>query len=1066
MWIVKLALNRPYSFVVMAILIVVLGGLAIVQMPTDIFPNIDIPVVSMIWSYSGISPEEMAKRVTTSAERGVTTTVNDVEHIESESLPGYGVIRIYFHPNVRVDQAIAQLSAVGASITRVMPPGIFPPLIIKYNAATVPILQLALGSNVLSEQQVYDLAQNFIRTGLATVQGASLPLPYGGRPRQIMVDLDPQAMYARRLSATDITNALTAQNLILPAGTLKTGTLEYNIRLNASPEAVAELNELPVKQHNGAIVYLKDVAYVRDGYPVQQNVVRQDGQRGALLTVLKSGSESTLEIIRRVQERLTQIQLNLPPGLTIKRLFDQSLFVRAAIDNVLHEGLIAAALTGLMILLFLGSWRSTVIVCISIPLSILTSLSILNLMGQTINVMTLGGLALAVGILVDDATVEIENIHRNLHEGKPLWRAILDGAQQIAVPTLVSTLSICIVFVPVIFLTGTAKFLFTPLALAVVFAMLASYLLSRTIVPTMCNYLLPPELKLYAENELSLETSGGLLWRIHKRFNRGFHRLRANYQKLLTWCLYHPRFVIGAFALLVAGTGCLVPLVGEDFFPKVDAGQFRLHVRAPAGTRIEETERIFGDVEAVIREIVPREELDTIIDNIGLPVIGVNLAYSDSSTLGRSDGEILVSLNRRQHGPTEDYVRQLRRTLAERFPELTCYFQAADMISQILNFGLPAAIDVQVGFRNERVAYEIARRLEQRIRAVPGAVDVHLHQIMDVPELRVNVDRSLAEQVGLTQRDVANSLLISLSSSGQTAPNYWLDPRNGVSYPVSAQTPPVRVEDFEDLGRTPITAPGGAAPQLLKNISTIERSQSMAVVSHYNVQTVFDVYANVDGRDLGSVARDIRKIMKEMEPELPKGATLTMRGSVATMESSFTRLGWGLVFAILLVYLLMVVNFQSWLDPFIILMALPAALAGIVWMLFATQTTFNVPSLMGAIMSIGVGTANSILLVTFANDRRLTGSGARLAALEAGVTRLRPVIMTALAMIIGMLPMSLGVGEGGEQNAPLGRAVIGGLVFATVATLFLVPVIYERLRQRPPRWHDVVPETVQLEPEA
>lgn len=1064
MWIVRLALNRPYSFVVMAILICVMGGVAIATMPTDIFPNIDIPVVSLIWSYTGMSPDEMAKRVVTSSERAVTTTVNDVERIESESVPGFGIIRIYFYPNVQIDTAIAQITAVGMSITRVLPPGMFPPFVLRYNAATVPILQLALSSNTLSEQQIFDNAQNFIRTGLATVQGASLPLPYGGKSRTIMVDLDPEALYARRLSAVDVSNAISAQNLIIPAGTIKTGVTEYNVRLNASPEAVEAINEMPVKEVNGAMVYIKDVGNVRDGYSVQQNVVRHDGTRGALLTVLKSGGASTLDIIQRVQQRLTDIQATMPPGLRITRMFDQSLFVRAAIDNVMHEGAIAAGLTAMMILLFLGSWRSTVIVCISIPLSILSSLAVLNLMGQTINVMTLGGLALAVGILVDDATVEIENIHRNLHEGKPLWQAILDGAQQIALPTLVSTLSICIVFVPVVFLTGTAKYLFTPLALAVVFAMMASYLLSRTIVPTMCNYMLGAEIGLYREEDQGQNSGkGGPLWQFHLAFNRGFGAIRGVYQAMLNWCLHHPAFVLLSFLLLVGVSAPLVPMVGRDFFPTVDSGQFRLHVRAPAGTRIEETERYFAQVEEVIRQVVPAEELDTIIDNMGLPSIGVNLAYSDSGIIGRFDGEILVSL-KKEHQSTPEYVRRLRRRLADDFPDLTVFFQAANMTNQILNFGLPAPIDIQISTRNEKAGFEMARRIEKRLKSVPGAVDVHVHQVMDSPEVRVNVDRTLADQVGVTQRDVANSLLISLSSSGQTQPNYWLDPRNGVSYPVNVQTPPARLDSFDDLRRTPIAPPGGGSVQVLSNLSQLERSSTMAVVNHYNVQPVFDVYANVDGRDLGGVADEARKIVGELSAKLPRGMTIEMRGQVSTMESSFTRLGLGMLFAVLLVYLLMVVNFQSWLDPFIILMALPGAMCGIVWMLFSTQTTFNVPSLMGAIMSIGVATANSILMVTFANDRRQVGSGPLQAALEAGVTRLRPVIMTALAMMIGMLPMSLGLGEGGEQNAPLGRAVIGGLLLATLATLFLVPVVYRLLRKEPPRYHDVVPEKVELEP--
>jgi multidrug efflux pump subunit AcrB len=1063
MWIVKLALNRPYTTIVLAIMICVLGGVAIFQMPTDIFPDINIPVASVIWAYNGMSPDDMAKRVVTSTERALTTTVNDIERIESESIAGFGIVRVYFHPTVRIDLAMAQITAIAASITRVLPPGIFPPFVLKYNAATVPILQLALSSNTLSEQQIYDLAQNTIRTGLATVQGAALPLPYGGRSRTVMVDLDPRAMFARRLSATDISNAISAQNLILPAGTLKSGPMEYNVKLNASPDVVAEINDMPVKQVNGSMVYIRDIANVRDGFSVQQNVVRQDGTRGALLTVLKNGSESTLDIISKVQQQLDRIQAGMPPGMKIKRLFDQSLFVRAAIDNVLHEGTIAAILTGLMILVFLGSWRSTIIVCISIPLSILTSLSILNLLNQTINVMTLGGLALAVGILVDDATVEIENIHRNLHERKPLWKAILDGAQQIAVPTFVSTLSICIVFVPVIFLTGAAKYLFTPLALAVVFAMMASYLLSRTLVPTMANFLLGKEEQLYQEDEFADSTAGGPLWRFHKKFNRVFHRMRSAYQRLLNWCLHHAVVTVGLSVVLVAGTGFLVPIVGRDFFPKVDAGQFRLHVRAPSGTRIEETERYFAHVEDVIREVVPQEELDTIIDNIGLPSVGINLAYSDSGTISKFDGEILVALKRERHGPTADYVNKVRQRLKKEFPELTVYFQAANMTAQILNFGLPAPIDVQISSRNAAAAYAIARDLEKRVERIPGAVDVHLHQVVDAPEVRVNVDRTRSDQVGVTQRDVAQSLLISLSSSTQTSPNYWLDPNNGVSYPVNVQTPPVRIDTFEDLASTPITSQDGAQTQLLRNLSSMERGTSMAVVNHYNVQPVFDVYANVEGRDLGGVAEDIRKIVVELQAKAPKGVFIDIRGQVATMDASFTRLGFGLLFSILLVYLLMVVNFQSWLDPFIILMALPAALCGIVWMLFATQTTFNVPSLMGAIMSIGVATANSILLVTFANDRRQEGRNAMQAALEAGVTRLRPVIMTAMAMLIGMLPMSLGLGEGGEQNAPLGRAVIGGLLFATVATLFLVPVVYRLLRKAPPRWHDVVPEKVELD---
>jgi multidrug efflux pump subunit AcrB len=1037
MWIVKLALSRPYTFAVMALLILIMGAVSIVSMATDIFPNIDIPVVSVIWNYAGMSPDDMEKRVVTSFERAITTTVNDVEHIESQSMPGYGVIRVFFHPGVKVELAVAQLGAIANSITRVLPPGIFPPFVLRYNAATVPILQLALSSNSLSEQAIYDMANAQIRIGLATVQGASLPLPYGGRVRQIMVDLDTEAMQARRLSAVDISTALNAQNLILPSGTAKIGVNEYNVRLNASPETVAELNRLPVKEVNGSMVYLRDVAQVRDGFQIQTNVVRQNGTRGALLTVLKNGNVSTLEIIEKVQRQLDLLEGVIPKELKIRRMFDQSLFVRASIDALVKEGVIAALLTGLMILLFLGSWRSTLIVCISIPLSIFTSITILNLFGHTINVMTLGGLALAVGILVDDATVEIENIHRNRHMGKPLVRAILDGAQQIAVPTFVATLSICIVFVPVIFLTGTAKFLFTPLALAVVFAMMASYMLSRTVVPTMAHYLLPNE------------KESGAIWRVHEGFNWFFEKVKDRYAAALDWALGHRLVVLGSFLVFVGFSGWLATQVGEDFFPEVDAGQFRMHVRAPAGSRIEQTEALFAEVEQVIREVVPARELDSILDNIGLPVIGVNLAYSDGATIGRFDGEILVSLKERSV-PTKEYVSRLRRELNRRFPNAEFFFLPANIINQILNFGKPAPFDIQVVARSREVGLQLAREIESRVKRIPGAVDVHLHQVPNYPDIEVNVDRAKAEMLGLTQRDVANSLLVSLSSSGQTQPNFWLDPRNGVSYQVTAQTPQNRIETLDDIIRTPITPPGGGNTSLLANLASVKRGTSMAVVNHYNVQPTYDVYANVENTDVGSVQRQVNQILNEMRPKLPKGVQLDLRGQVETMNSSFIRLGAGLIFAVLLVYMLMVVNFQSWLDPFIILMALPGALAGIVWMLFVTQTTFNVPSLMGAIMSIGVGVANSILLVTFANDLRPMGLNSREAALEAGTTRLRPVIMTAAAMITGMLPMSLGLGEGGEQNAPLGRAVIGGLLMATMATLFVVPLIYSTLRKKAP----------------
>ena len=1050
MWIVRLALHRPYTFVVMSALILILGVAAIFVMPTDIFPNIDIPVITVIWSYNGVSPDEMEKRITTVSERAMTTTVNDIEHIESQSYNGVAVVRVFFQPTAKVELAISQVTSIVQTILRILPPGIFPPAIIKYNASSVPILQLGLSSKQLTEQELYDIGINFIRTQLATVQGASIPLPYGGKQRQIMVDLDPAALYANHLSATDISNALSQQNLILPAGTAKVGDREYLVRLNASTQTALELNDLPVRSVNGATVYMKDVAQIRDGFAVQQSIVRADGSRAALLSVLKNGNASTLDIVKRVKAVLPKIRDSLPPSLQIKELFDQSVFVRAAINGVLREGAIAAGLTGLMILLFLGSWRSTIIVCVSIPLSILTSIIILGLFGQTINVMTLGGLALAVGILVDDATVELENVHRNMAMRKPLTRAILDGASQIAVPAFVSTLAICIVFVPVLLLTGAAKYLFTPLAEAVVFAMLMSYFLSRTLVPTMVHYLLRSEVELY-RNGGEHAMGEGIIWRVHGRFNHRFEQMRERYKGGLGWALEHRGWVAAAFGIFCALSLGLGAIVGEDFFPYIDSGQMRLHVRCPQGTRIEETERVFAEVEREVRNIIPKAELDTILDNIGLPPGGINLAFSDSSTIGNGDGEILISLNQEKHAPTLEYERKVRVMMHDKFPEETMFFQAANITNQILNFGLPAPIDVQVVGRDPIGNYKIAQQLEREMAAIPGAADVHIHQEVNYPEVRVNVDRSKSDQLGLTQRDVANSLLISLSSSGQVAPNQWLNPVNGVNYQVAVQTPTYRIDSFDALQRTPISSlTGNGQTQLLSNLATLRRGVSTAVVNHYNVQPVFDIYANVDQRDLGGVADQVDKIIKDVSKKLPKGASLVMRGQVETMRSSFLRLGIGIVFAILLVYLLIVVNFQSWVDPLIILMALPGALAGILWMLFITQTTLNVPSLMGAIMCIGVATANSILMVTFANDERAGGKNAIEAALSAGYTRIRPVTMTALAMIIGMLPMALSLGEGGEQNAPLGRAVIGGLIVATFTTLFFVPIMYTFLRKKPP----------------
>ena len=1071
-------------------LIAILGVSAINSMPVDIFPYIDIPVVSVVWSYGGLSPEEMEKRMVTIFERSMTTTVNDIEHIESQSYSGVSVTRVYFQPNVKIEMALAQVTAISQTLLRIFPPGTTPPNILKYDASSVPILQLGLQSKTLSEQELFDLGQNFIRTQLATIQGAAVPLPFGGKFRQVMVDLDPAQLYAKGLSPVDVSNALGNQNIILPAGDAKIGGIDYQVKINSSPRILDDMNNLPLKIVNGAPIYVKDVAQVRDGYSVQTSIVRTNGSRGALLTVMRNGQASTLAVVNNVKKALPQILAGLPPALQVKQLFDQSLFVRAAINGVVREAVSAAFLTGLMILMFLGSWRSTVIVCISIPLSILVSLIVLSFLGQTINVMTLGGLSLAVGILVDDATVEIENTHRNMAMKKPLVRAVLDGAQQIAAPAFVSTLSICIVFVPVLLLTGAAKFLFTPLAGAVVFAMMASYLLSRTLIPTMVHHMLRPEVKLYAQG-LHGETAGGrgIIWRVHYLFNRRFELMRASYSTLLHWCLDHRAPVLGGFAFFVVASLCLAPLVGRDFFPTVDSGQMRLHARMPSGTRLERTEERFADIEREIRQTIPNREIDTIIDNMGIPNGGFNLAFGDNPTLGVGDGDILISLKADEHGSTAEYTDRLRKRLHQRFPDIVFFFEAANITNQILNFGLPAPIDVQVLGRNAAVNYQIAQDLERRVARIPGAADVHIHQVVDYPEIDVDVDRDKAGQVGLTQKDVSNSLLISLSSSGQIAPTQWLDWRTGVSYFVSVQTPQYRMNSLPALMRTPITPPLGpmqsntptsmsgianaglasigSGPnqnstaygnpgasavnaQLLSNLAAVRRGVAPEIVNHYNVQPVFDVYANVDRRDLGAVGSAVERIVEDASSKAPRGTTIDLRGQITTMENSFYRLGLGIAFAVILVYLLMAINFQSWLDPFIILMALPGAMAGIVWMLFLTQTTFSVPSLMGSIMCIGVATANSILLVVFANDQREEGMDSRSAALAAGHTRIRPVIMTATAMIIGMLPMALGFGEGGEQNAPLGRAVIGGLLLATITTLFVVPMVYSMLRTKPP----------------
>ncbi|MFI5340943.1 MAG: efflux RND transporter permease subunit [Candidatus Methylomirabilales bacterium] len=1074
MWIVRLALRRPYTFVVLSLLIFILGISATSTTPKDIFPNIDIPVISVIYNYNGLSAEDMANRIITISERSMTTTVNDIDHMESQSYNGVGVIRVYFHPNVKIDLAIAQVTAISQTNLRFMPPGTLPPQIVKYDASSVPVLQLGLSGEGLSEQQLYDLGFNFIKTQLATVQGATIPPPYGGKQAQIMVDLFPKQLDARHLSPADASNALSAQNLILPAGSAKMGDREYLVGLNSSPLTVAGLNDLPIRAANGAVVLMKDVAQVRNGYLPQTNLVRANGTPSALLTVLRNGQASTLDIVKAIKAALPRVEANLPKALQITPLFDQSRFVRASIDGVVREAVIAALLTALMILVFLGSWRSTLIVCTSIPLSILTSQIILSALGESINIMTLGGMALAVGILVDDATVEIENVHRNMAMKKPLTRAILDGAQQIAVPTFISTLSICIVFLPVVLLTGAARYLFTPLALAVVFAMLASYVLSRTLVPTMVHYMLGPEVPIYASEEGahgSHRAALGWIWRIHFAFNDYFEIFRERYRRLLAWTLRNRRLVLALFAVFVVATLLLIPFIGQDFFPSVDAGQMQLHVRCPAGTRIEATAQVFAQVEAEIRRLIPPDEVQVIIDNIGLP-IGTNMAFSVSPTISSADGEILIALNPGRHGPTQDYVRRLRTDLAAKFPEEQFFFTPADMTTQILNFGLPAPIDVQVVGRDAAQNYAVAQRLLARIRQVPGVADAHVQQVVDHPGFSVTVDRAKAQQLGLTQENVAQNVLISLSGSYQTAPNQWLNPANSVNYQVTVQTPQRLVDSVNTLLNTPIAATGGTSQgtQLLSNVASLQRSAAPDLVSHYNVQPVYDILCNMDRRDLGGVAADIQKILdtEARSGQLPRGSWLVMRGQVETMRSSFQRLEIGIGFAVLLVFLLMVVDFQSWLDPFIVLTAFPGALAGTVWSLFITQTTFSIPSLMGIIMSVGVAHANSTLLVVFANDERAAGKGPLEAALSAGYTRLRPVCMTALAMITGMLPMALALGEGGAQNAPLGRAVIGGLLVATLTTLLIVPVCYTLFRKKAPidwdkaidlEWHEPLPES-------
>ena len=1043
MWIVWLALKRPYTFIVLALVIVIVTPLVIMRMPVDVLPDINIPVVSVVWFYGGLSPSEMADRIVSNSERGLTTTVNDIEHLESQTLTGIGVIKIFFQPGANIQTALSQTTAIVQTALRSMPPGTTPPLIITYSASSIPIVQLGLSSKTLPEQQLFDLGNNFLRAQLATVPGAASPFPYGGKQRQIQVDLSIPALQANNLSPNDIVAALNAQNLILPSGSAKFGSLEYQVETNGAPRTVEELNSLPVKTVNGSTIYMRDVAHIRDGFAPQTNIVRMDGQRGALMSILKVGSASTLTIVEGVKKAVAQASQSLPPELRVSALFDQSVFVRAAIAGVVREGLIAAALTAAMILLFLGDWRPTIVISISIPLSIFISIILLDFLGQSINIMTLGGLALAVGILVDDATVAIENIERLLAQGKELEAAILEGSHQIAVPAFVSTICICIAFVPMFFLTGVAKFLFVPLAEAVVFAMLASYFLSRSLVPTLVMYLM----KGHHERAAGPKKFFG---RMQQGFQNGFDKFRNGYYELLETTMQHRALFASCFLLF-----CVLSLgwyffLGEDFFPSVDAGQMRLHVRARAGLRVEETARLCGEIEAYLKEQIPKEEFVNVLDNIGIPNSGLNLSYSNSGVIGTSDAEILIGLNTERHRPTAEYVELFRRELPKRFPGVEFFFQPADIVTQILNFGLPAPIDIQVIGSDMQSNYTIAQQIANQMRHIPGTADVHVQQMLNLPTLRLDIDRNRATQVGMSSRDVAQSVLITLSGSAQTTPSYWLNPNNGVTYSVAVQSPQYRVTSLQELMNTPVnnaTAPGS---QVLGNLVQVTPSVRPAVVSHYNVQPVIDIYASTQGRDLGAVAKDTMKVLKPFMDNKPRGTRIVMRGQVETMRTSFFGLEVGLLGAIVLIYFLVVVNFQSWLDPFVIITALPGALAGISWMLLLTRTPLSVPALTGAVMCMGVATANSILMVSFARERMDAGVSAVQSALEAGYTRIRPVLMTALAMMIGMLPMALGFGEGGEQNAPLGRAVIGGLLFATVATLFFVPTVFAIVHTRRP----------------
>ncbi|MBN8825908.1 MULTISPECIES: efflux RND transporter permease subunit [unclassified Spirosoma] len=1046
MWIVRLALEKKYTIAVMALLIMIMGGLAVTQMPTDIFPRINIPVVSVIWGYNGLSTNEMEKMITNFSETSLINNVSDIQRLESQTYNGTAVLKIFFQPTVKIEEAIAQVTAISQTILVRMPPGTQPPLIVRYNATDVPVLQLGLSSDSLTEPQITDYAQTRVRPQISTVPGSRLSQAFGGKSRQIAVDLDPEQLIAYNVTPEEVTNAVAAQNLTLPGGSLRVADREYNVRLNSKPDVISVLNDIPIKVVGGTTVHMRDVANVHDGAAIQTNIVKQDGSKGALMRIVKTGNASTTEIVDKIKNQiLPTIRAAAPSNLRVEALFDQSLFVRASIKGVLTEGLIAALLTAALILLFLGSWRSTLIVAISIPLSILTSLIILYLLGETLNIETLGGLALAIGILVDDATVTIENIHRNEELGMPLRQAILEGAQQIATPTLVSTLTICIVFTSVLFLEGPARFLFGPLAEAVVFAMLASYVLSRTLVPTLADMML--------KNEHQHDHHGtkrpSAFRRFYNRFNAGFDRFQARYVRALEWVLNHRRTVFVIFVGVVAVTLVMLPFVGRDFFPHVDAGQIRLHMRAPAGTRLEATEQISAKTTEIVREVIPAEEVGSVISNIGLTSERYNFFFSDNATASSADAELLISLNEERSHSTDDYVRALRTRLRNEMPDISYFFLPADIVSQILNFGLTSTIDVQISGFDRANNLKITREMQAKIAQIPGMVDVHLHQVLDAPELFLDVDRERASQFGLTEQRVATNLNISLSGTGQTRPNFWPDPNTGFPYIIAVQTPPYKLDSYDKLLRTPITSGQQSSPQLLSNITTVKRTIAPVIINRVNTQPTYDIYGGVEKTDLGSVAKELNKLAAEYKTQLKPGNVISIRGQVESMESAFNRLGLGIVFAALFVYLLMVVNFQSFRYPFIIITALPGALCGMVWMLFLTGTTFSIPSLMGAIMSVGVATANSILLVSFAKDYLPEVAGdAYAAALEAGRTRLRPILMTAIAMIIGMLPMSLGLGEGGEQNAPLGRAVIGGLLLATFTTLLFVPVVFSALARK------------------